>query len=376
MRTTTALILGAGACLALLAGGSCSAAESTGKAGTDEGGAADTAEATPDVEGTEEDPGAALEDTPTPEDVADQGEPVVDTGPELPPNPDEPPAPVVYEGTCPAIVAGAMTFPAAGHDRAVTVTLPKDPQGAGVLFLWHGFGDTGPDFSAAVGAQAMSNTFDVITVSPQAILDAMESEKLAPFKDLAGMFGPLPPTWAILDGPEIDMTLFEGLLYCLDEQFQIDRKRVYTMGFSQGALWSSLLVLTRSEVLAAALLWSGGLGYDGGLVEVVKFDYEKPTRTIPVLAGSGGATDLWPNAQFALVDFQVGTEALIQNLVEDGHAAVHCSHGLGHTVPSDGLVWGLKFLFDHEWQPNPVESPYLGHDGSGFPGYCVFPPGS
>ncbi len=287
---------------------------------------------------------------------------------------DGPGALAVYsEGTCPTFEAGTQTFRSSGLDREVVVTLPTNPEGAGVVFLWHGFGDTHQNFSDVLGAKGMSKSENVITVAPQAVVEPMESEKLKPYAAVAGMMGPLPPTWSILDGPEPDLTLFDDLLTCLNTQFAVDRTRVYTFGFSQGAIFSGRLVMERADVLASAALWSGGLGSTGGIVEVVRIPYATPSRKIPVLAVAGGVPDLWPNEQLPLVNFQTGTDELSTGLLGDGHAVVACNHGLGHTIPGDGLTWGLEFMFAHVWTAD-GDSPYYGHDGKGFPKYCTMPP--
>lgn len=323
-------------------------------------------------EGDTSEPGGDASD-PTGEDAVDGDPGGTPDVPPPPPNPNAPPPVPTYAGTCPTLVAGAQKFTSGELARDVTVALPAKAEGAGVLFLWHGFGDTGPNFSAMVGAQAIATKFNVITVSAQAVVDPLETEKLSPLKDLAAQFvGPLPPTWSIIDGPELDLQLFDDLHACLDEQFGVDPTRLYTMGFSQGALWSTVLILERSKVLASALLWSGGLGSTGGLIEVVRLAYQAPERKIPVLAGSGGAADIWPNAQLKLVDFAAGSAELVEALTADGHAAALCDHGLGHTVPPGGLGWGLQFLFDHVWTPK-GDSSYFGHAGDGFPEYCSFP---
>jgi predicted esterase len=289
-------------------------------------------------------------------------------------NPDGPPTPKAYSGgTCPTFKAGKQSFMSSDLDREIVVTLPEDPSGAGVLFLWHGFGDTHSNFSSALGAKSISGSENLITVAPQAVIDPVSSAKLAPYKDLAAQFiGPLPPTWSVLDGPEPDIILFDDLLSCLTVQYDVDLKRVYTLGFSQGALFSTRLVLLRSDVLAGAALWSGGLGSTGGLLEVVRFEYESPKRKVPVLAVAGGAADLWPNEMLALVNFQTGTTELADALRADGHAVVECNHGLGHTIPADGLQWGLPFLFSHEWTADGASS-YFGAEGGDFPKYCTMP---
>lgn len=334
------------------------------------GGDSDVA-ASPDAVATDDAADGAEDD-----DVADLPEGDVSGTDTATVDPDGPPAPKAYTGgTCPTFKAGKQSFMSSDLEREIIVTLPDDPSGAGVLFLWHGFGDTHSNFSSALGAKSISGSENLITVAPQAVIDPVSSQKLAPYKELAAQFiGPLPPTWSVLDGPEPDIVLFDDLLSCLAAQYDVDLKRVYTLGFSQGALFSTRLVLLRSDVLAGAALWSGGLGSTGGLLEVVRFEYETPKRKVPVLAVAGGATDLWPNEQLPLVNFQTGTTELSEALRADGHAVVDCNHGLGHTIPADGLQWGLPFLFSHEWTADGA-SAYFGADGKDFPKYCTMPAG-
>ena len=327
--------------------------------------------------------------------------------------PAGPPAPVAYRGgTCPTLQAGSNTFLSSDLQRQLTVTLPADPTGSGILFLWHGFGDTHSNFSASVGAQQISNAHNVITISAQAAVDAFTTDKLSSFASFKGMIegqiGQIPPTWSILDGPELDSTLFDDLLSCVVEQYGANRSRVYSMGFSQGALWTSKLSLIRSEYIAASVAWSGGLGNTSvllgilGIDALILMDYEAPARLIPMLTVSGTESDAWPNTQFLVVDFNTGTKTFSEQLRSDGVANVYCEHDevlyyesntsfpqllklddvpdplpdgarvTAHTIPSDGLGWGLQFLFDHEWTANGI-SKYRGYDGAGFPAYCTFP---
>ena len=329
------------------------------------------------------------------------------------PSLSDPPAPKTYSaGTCPGVSVGSNTFLSGDLERQITVTLPSEPAGAGVLFLWHGFGDTHSNFSAAVRAQQISDTYNVITVSSQAAVDAFSTEKLSglgSFKGIIeGQIGQIPPTWSILDGPELDLQLFDDLLSCIYDQYDADLYRIYSMGFSQGALWTSKLSLERSEYLAASVAWSGGLGNESDLLSIVGInalvlmDYETPQRPIPILTVSGTETDAWPNEQFLVVDFNSGTKAFSEQLRIDGVVNVYCEHDevllygsassfpelykvddlpdplpegaavSAHTIPSDGMTWGLQFLFDHEWTTT-GESKYRGYDGTDFPAYCTFP---
>ena len=313
--------------------------------------------------GTFSDTGGAGTDAVTDTTVSTTDTPVVDAmTPDSGPSPDMsepdegdpampgPPALKAYSGgQCPNLAAGSQNIQSAGQNRRVAINLPPNPAGAGVAFLWHGLGDSPENFSAAVGAAGVANQHNIITVAPEAI------EVLVP-----GM----PATWGLLGAPGNDLSLFDDTLACLEAQYDIDERRVFVMGFSAGALWSSLLVIQRSEYLTAATLFSGGSSATG----MVSVDYSKPGHTLPVLLTWGGDTDTWGGG---MLNFKIGSTDLFEKLLADGHPAVGCDHGGGHTVPYGGTNWGWAFLFAHEYADG--ESPYWGYAGTDYPDYCVFP---
>lgn len=258
------------------------------------------------------------------------------------------PAPKGFAGTCPNLAAGANSITSAGENRTFRVFLPPQPKGASLVFMWHGLGDTSQNFSAAMGAAQVANGRNAIIIAADA------------FQQVVAV---MPPTWGFLGEPDPDLALFDDLLSCVDAQFDIDNDRVYTTGFSAGALWSTLLVMQRNEYLAAATLWSGGTSETG----FVTIDYATPGHKLPVLAASGGATDTWNN----LLDFQKGTDDLIAKLSADSVLVVGCNHNSGHTIPPGGQNWGWDFLFHHTYGQ---KSDLWGHTPSTlYPAYCKFP---
>lgn len=269
-------------------------------------------------------------------------------------------------GTCPGIIGGAQLFASGGVDRRLVVAMPAQPEGAPVLFLWHGLGDSPENFSGAFGASALADQYGVIVVAPEPISGPIFPPDLP--DAVAGLVGNfIPETWAFFGEPEADLMLFDDVVSCLDAFYDIDRSRVYTAGFSAGAMWSTLLVMHRADYLAAAALFSGGsmfveidLGnlpppYNGlnlGEGKVVAADtrYQTPPRKIPLLLTWGGMADylefVQGMPQYAF-DFDAAAQAFIAGAKQDGLSMVTCNHGGGHTPPAGAQVWGMDFLFRH-----------------------------
>ena len=282
----------------------------------------------------------------------------IDSGPEDVPKIEGPqPDPVksYSGGSCPTFKAGSNTFEAGGMQRTVNLHIPKDPEGASVTFLWHGFGDSPGNFAAALGAQQMSDEAHMIVVTP------------TPVTAVPGMG---INTWSYLDfaETETDLILFDDVLSCLDENFDINEHTVYTMGVSAGALFSTKLLLERSTHITAAALYSGGTQAAGP--GVLAIPYQTPGHVMPVLVVHGGLTDQW-GAGPVLVKFNEGSEDLADKLTADGHPVILCDHGMGHTVPPGGIDWGWHFLRTSYWGEG--ESQWIGHSGPPFPDYCTFP---
>lgn len=268
----------------------------------------------------------------------------IDTGEALP----EPEAPPGYSGdSCPAFSAGTVEIESNNLTREVVVSLPAKPEGKGVLFLWHGNGDSASNFSAAMGAPGLATEYKWIVVAMEAGSGGL------------GLDWSVPPNQV-----KPDVTFFEDVLSCLDEQYGIDRREVYTAGFSAGALWSSWLLTHRAEHLAAGVTFSGGTDGSAGPVKVNP--YSTPSWPVPVLMTHGGPGDN------VVVSFKSTTESMSTKLRRDGSTAIVCPHANGHTVPSGYQRWAWPFLKAHRYGMDP--SPYAdGTDPSGeLPDNCAW----
>ena len=283
---------------------------------------------------------------------ADMDEPAAETVADLAPQGPQPPAPPPYAGTCPTFTAGTNKILAGTRQRSFELFLPPHPydNGAGLVFVWHGNGDTGKSLAGYFLAQEAANEYNAIVVAPSNCCNDN-------FNDCCDF----SMTWNMgtFSDKEADLAVFDGILACIDEQFNIDNRRVYTTGFSAGSLWSSFLVVNRGQYLAAATIFSGGTG--------LVVDYATPGNKMPVLLAWGGTADVY----MGVVDFQVMTLDFSEKLRADGHFVAQCNHGLGHTVPFGGPTWGHRWLFAHQWGDE--GSPFDGGLSADFPDYCLIP---
>lgn len=254
------------------------------------------------------------------------------------------------DGTCPALKAGKNTgFSSKGTERAFSLSLPKEPTGAGLLFLWHGNGDTGENFANYLNADKLAKQYNLVVIAPE--------------KGSGGvaMDWGVPPS-----SPNADGTFFDDMLACAAEQYDLDLQRVYTAGFSAGALFSSWLTLHRADHLAAAVIFSGGsdVGFAQGGSGVNQ--YESPARPIPVLMTEGGPSDQ------VMINFEKLTNNMAKHLREDGSTVVVCPHTLGHTIPPGYDDYAWPFLDNQIF--GQVASPYAdGADPSGeLPASCTW----
>jgi len=269
-------------------------------------------------------------------------------GPDLGPQPS---APKEYtEGHCPAFAAGKNDFFSAGRKRTAYVYLPEQPKGAPVVFIFHGQGDSGSSIATYFGASNITKKYGAIVVSP-AYCCANSGTDCC---DMMSVWGYMP-----FSDHEPDLALFDDILSCLDEQFDIDNTRVYATGFSAGALWTTFLLLNRSDYLAATAIFSGGVGQ--------VCDWVLPAYRTAALLAWGGEQDTYTG----FIKFYEMMPALGDKLTEAGHFVAECDHGLGHTMPYGSPAWALEFLTAHKWSDG--SSPFVHGLSDTFPDYCTIP---
>lgn len=246
-------------------------------------------------------------------------------------------------GPCPALTKGTVTFSPDGVARDVLLWIDPAKAKAGdgpLVFFWHGVGGDPSEASYALGS-ALSAVTD------------MGGVVAAPYPGPGGTILP----WALCLGgnDESDLRLADEVLACAASTVGIDLRRIYSVGFSAGAMHTEQFAARRSGYLAAIVAYSGArLGSP---------DEQDPTNLYPAMLFHGGPQDQ------VSVNFATSTETYYQTLVSEGHFAFICSHGLGHTVPSNGRAPAWQFLQDHPFGVTP--EPYAEGLPAEFPSYCT-----
>lgn len=295
----------------------------------------------------------------------DAGAPEADAGhvdrdaaaPDAEPQPRTPPAPRPYsEGTCPTLTGGATAntsvitgFTTGGNARDLRLLVPTSYDGTQpfpLLFAWHWLNASAGSFIRDGQLESAAEELGMIVVLPE--------KKRRPNGDKAYVFDwPFAETW----GAEEELVFFDDLLTCIDQQYQIDRERVYAVGVSAGALWATYVSTSdRANYLAAVETLSGGLGE---VLGTWRMEYTSQPNKFPALVLWGGSRD-WLGLSF--------NEASIRYrdaLLADGHFVIECIHDAGHAMPPVEAAPGAsrfnalwRFLLDHRYGLDPGDSPY------------------
>lgn len=260
-----------------------------------------------------------------------------------------PPTPLPYPlGTCPTFAAGPNEITAGGALRKFQLFLPAQPKGAPLIFLWHGLGDFATNFATGMAAAQIAQTRGAILAVPQAAAPQSGATAIWQF-----------PSPLATKPPAFDLLLFDALVTCLDQQYDFDNRRVSTMGFSAGALWSTHLVMHRSDWLASAAIFSGG-------VSDAVVPYSPPTRKVPVAGSHGGPQDVFQG----FIKFMEMMVSFSGKLRAAGHTFILCDHGQGHTVTGPLVMASYDFVLAHQWgiSGTPYDEAMVKKT---FPAYCA-----
>lgn len=243
---------------------------------------------------------------------------------------------------CPTMTDGDGEIESAGLKRTFRVFTPEGldkTKPAPLVFLWHGIGDSIDVILQQSGFDKQVQTGQFILVVPQ----GQSTDKV-------------PTQWSYVSSSESpDSYLFDDLLTCAGKAYSIDAKRVYSVGFSGGAMWTSWLSSFRSDKFAAVAIFSGGL------IDGVK--YSNPQRKFPTIVVQGGAED----KAFG-VDLGALAKQLVGVFVSNGQYTVSCEHALGHKFPQE-MSAAVRKLFNDVTFDGPA-APYAQLPVE-FPAWCT-----
>jgi polyhydroxybutyrate depolymerase len=228
----------------------------------------------------------------------------------------------------------------AGVEREALVYLPSTPtqSKAPVIFAFHGHG--GNMHFAANGMAFQNSCPEAIFVYPQGLPTP------GIMLDLEGK----EPGWQREAGQEHDRDLkfVDAILASLREKYSIDESSIYATGFSNGGLFTYLLLSQRPNVFAAFA--PGGafllpnvpltkarpvLHYGGKSDRLARFD--KQEATIEQLRKFNGCSEQADSC---------GTNCSIYNSSTGAPVAAFI-HPLGHLYPPQVTPLIVKFFQDH-----------------------------
>ena len=246
-------------------------------------------------------------------------------------------------GTCPAIVAGDVTFAPAGMPpRKVKLTFDASATARGPLVLyWHATGSAPTEATYSLGAAATAIT------QAGGIIAAPYSD------DAAGTF-----EWWIVNGSakQDDFLLADEIVACLASR--IDAAHIHSMGMSAGGLQTTATSFARAAYIASVATYSGGMpdGFSPASAD--------PGNKFAALIFMGGTAD-----NVFGVDFKAASERYRATLVAAGHFAAICDHGKGHEIPLDAAPSVAAFFAANGYGAWP--SPYASGLPATFPSYCM-----
>ena len=244
-----------------------------------------------------------------------------------------------------------------------------------VVFLFHGYGGTAPNFETLLKGQVNNSEMPFILVTPRARKDIFSFDSIPP-KGL---------DWDMitLDDGSAEADLFDGILTCLEEKFGTDEDHIHVAGFSAGAITSDSIGLLRPDKVASIFTYSGAyfsneLNRDDlgviGVYNVGDFftwpDFEEDhNKYSQVLISGAEGKDTWGASGFT-IEFQHMAMFDANYLTELGHNVILCNHGGSHTTA--GLDSGdmITFFKDHPKGTN--VSPYKDELPEGWSDICEY----
>jgi predicted esterase len=243
-----------------------------------------------------------------------------------------------------------------GLPRLFQVDLPSDPsQPMALLFSWHGWMALPTDFQNQMHFDPNAFPMPIMVVTPW---------------DLK-MIPPIGLDWDITSG-DFDIPFFEGMVKCITEQFNIDQNRIYSYGFSAGAVFTNLLSAKYPNLFAATMSESGVWFNDQNewsSVSVPIMPWKWPAFD-PADRGNVLLTHGGPNDQVApIVNLEQANLAALPFLFNAGRTVTECWHDLGHAVDPDVNLY--EWMWAHT-----LGGPPIGGIPGDFPqGNCIYHPG-
>jgi predicted esterase len=274
---------------------------------------------------------------------ADGGKPNHDAGAHdaAQPPPFEAGAPATV--ACNPIVDGTSSVVVNGTPRSFDVQMPADTSNMALLFLWHGWQQQPTTFRNTIVYDVPSGQW--VPFDPNAF--PMPLLVVTPYD--TKLIPPFGLDWDIVSGAA-DFPYFEAMLQCIEQQFTIDTTRIYSFGFSAGAVFTDLLSAKYPHLFAATISESGAWFNDKAEwseVSVPIMQWNWPAFDAAdrgnVLLTHGG-----PNDYATVISLENCNKKALPFLYDNDRTVMECAHTFGHTLDPD-LTQGMyyEYLWDH-----------------------------
>ena len=259
---------------------------------------------------------------------------------------------------CHPVANGTSTVTVNGITRAFSVQMPADTSRMALLFQWHGWMQAPTDFANTIVYDVPSGQW--VPFDPNAF--PMPLMIVTPY-DMK-LIPPWGLDWDIVSGAA-DFPFFEATLGCIKQQFNIDDTRIYSFGFSAGAVFTNLLSAKYPHLFAATISESGAWFNDSAewsdvLVPIMPWQWPAfdPADRGNVLLTHGG-----PNDFATVISLESANQKALPFLYGGGRTVMECAHTFGHTLDPD-LTQGM--YYDYMWR-NQLGQPPLTGMIPGFP---------
>jgi predicted esterase len=253
---------------------------------------------------------------------------------------------------CNPIAAGISTVGVNGTNRKFSVQMPADTSHMALLFLWHGWMQDPSTFANTIvydvpGGQWVP--FDPNAFPMPLMIVTPYDTKLIP---------PIGLDWDIVSG-KLDFPFFEGMLQCIHQQFNIDDSRIYSFGFSAGAVFTDLLSAKYPHLFAATVSESGAWFNDMAewsdvSIPIIQWKWPPfaPSDRGNVLLTHGG-----PNDYATVISLEDANQKALPFLHNNQRSVMECAHTFGHTLDPD-LTQGMyyEYMWAHQLGAPPLSA--------------------
>lgn len=274
---------------------------------------------------------------------------------------------IVDSFVCPGgddIVPGINTLMVNGRARTFVADFPSDATAqVGILFSWHGYNQAEGTHRTSSNLNPDGNPeLPVIVITP----DDVDFDL------------PVGLDWQLNEGAvedNVDLQFFEAMVGCLNTQLDVDPNRIYSLGYSAGSVFSSLLHSVYPKLIRAVICISGMwfndpeqvdlIGLGGGALLSPTWPPLNPDDGGTILLTHGGPSDI----AAAIINLEAMAQAAMPFLAEGGRVVIDCPHNDGHVGHPDlGPTMISKFISEHRADE---ETPYLSGGYAGFPSSCI-----